>query len=101
MKINLVFTNKGKTAIEKFNNEELIEIFARYSKTLAKHYPIDVTVPTELNQNIVAEGVITVLAENVKCDAVIFFKELARDIKIPLNKRLGGKLDTVYKIVVV
>ncbi len=39
------FTSKGKAAIENFNNEELLEIFARYIKTLSKKYDIEVDVP--------------------------------------------------------
>lgn len=49
MRVNLKFTNKGQVAVEKFNNEELIEIFTRYIKTLSKKYDISVTVPEDLN----------------------------------------------------
>ncbi|MBT2290703.1 hypothetical protein J7E73_16510 [Paenibacillus albidus] len=97
MKINMKFTSKGKAAIENFNNEELLEIFARYIKTLTKKYDIEVDVPLDVNQNIVGDGVITATAKNVKCDADTFFKELGRDIKVPLKKRLGGKLENVFK----
>jgi hypothetical protein len=77
-------------AISNFNNDELIEIFTRYIKTLSKHYSIDVFVSAEENDNIIGVA------------SVAFFKELGRDIKVPLKKRLGvgAKLDTVYKIVV-
>jgi hypothetical protein len=97
VRLKLNFTNQGKTAIENFNNDELIEIFTRYSKTLTKKYEVDVSVPTGVNQNIVEEGSLKVLLENVNCDVDIFFKELGRDVKIPLKKRLDGKLDNVFK----
>lgn len=98
MRVNLKFTSKGKAAIENFSNEELLEIFARYIKTLTKKYDIEVDVPLEVNQSIVADGIIIAMAQNVKCDAEAFFKELGRDIKVPLKKRLGGKLENVFKI---
>ncbi|WP_028544446.1 hypothetical protein [Paenibacillus taiwanensis] len=101
MQINLIFTNKGKVAIENFNNEELIEIFTRYSNTLTKKYDIEIIVPVEANANITEEGVLTVVAQQVNCDVETFFKELGRDIKVPLKKRLGTKLDTVFKIKIV
>ncbi|MNZ82885.1 hypothetical protein D3C78_1015960 [compost metagenome] len=97
MKINMKFTSKGKVAIENFNNEELLEIFARYIKTLSKKYDIEVDVPLEENQNIVGDGAVIATAQNVKCDVETFFKELGRDIKVPLKKRLGGKLENVFK----
>ncbi|CAH1194583.1 MULTISPECIES: hypothetical protein [Paenibacillus] len=97
MRINMKFTTKGKAAIENFNNEELLEIFARYIKTLTKKYDIEVDVPLEVNQNIVGDGTVIAMAQNVKCDVDTFFKELGRDIKVPLKKRLGGKLDNVFK----
>lgn len=100
MRVNLNFTNKGRVAIGNFNNDELIEIFTRYIKTLSKHYAIDVFVPAEDNQNIISDGVITLRVENAQCDVETFFKELGRDIKVPLKKRLGDKVDTVYKIVI-
>jgi hypothetical protein len=98
VRVNLKFTNKGQVAIENFNNDELIEIFTRYINTLMKKYAVDITVPTEVNQNIAVDGNIKVSLENVKCDVDTFFKELGRDIKIPLKKRIEGKLDTVFKI---
>lgn len=98
MQMNLIFTTKGKVAIENFSNEELVEIFNRYTNTLSKKYVIDVTIPVELNQNIVADGALKVIVDNVKCDIDIFFRELGRDVKIPLKKRLDGKLDNVFKI---
>lgn len=97
MKINMKFTSKGKVAIENFNNEELLEIFARYIKTLSKKYDIEVDIPLEDNQNIVGDGAVIANANNVKCDVESFFKELSRDIKVPLKKRLGGKLENVFK----
>ncbi|USB32461.1 hypothetical protein [Paenibacillus sp. YPG26] len=97
MKVNLNFTNKGKIAIENFNNEELLEIFARYIRTLMKKYDIQVSVPAEDNRNIAEDGYITLIAENVKCEISTFFNELGRDIKVPLKKRLGAKVDNVFK----
>jgi hypothetical protein len=101
VRFKLNFTNQGKTAIENFNNEELIEIFTRYGNTLTKKYAVDLSVPAEVNQNIAVEGSLKVLMENVNCDVDTFFKELSRDIKIPLKKRLDGKLDNVFKIEVI
>lgn len=95
------FTNQGQTAIEKFNNDELLEIFTRYSKTLTKKYSVDVTVPEDINQDIIVDRVLKISLENVECDAITFLKELGRDIKVPLKKRLGGKLDNVFKIVMI
>lgn len=63
MKINMKFTSKGKVAIENFNNEELLEIFARYIKTLSKKYDIEVDVPLEANQNIVGDGAVIATAK--------------------------------------
>ncbi|MFD2879384.1 hypothetical protein ACFTAO_30880 [Paenibacillus rhizoplanae] len=98
MRINMKFTSKGKAAIENFNNEELLEIFLQdTSRHLPKKYDIEVDVPLEVNQNIVADGTVIAMAQNVKCDAETFFKELGRDIKVPLKKRLGGKLENVFK----
>jgi hypothetical protein len=99
VRIKLNFTNKGQLAIENFNNDELIEIFARYSNTLTKKYSVDVSVPAEENQNITADGTLKVVLDNVNCDVEVFFKELGRDIKVPLKKRLkqDGKLDNVFK----
>jgi len=99
VRVNLNFTAKGQAAIENFDNEELIEIFARYSNTLTKKYTVDVAVPSEDNSNIAADGTLVVLLSNVNCDVETFFKELGRDIKIPLKKRLklNEKLDNVFK----
>jgi hypothetical protein len=97
VRINVNFTKQGQTAIENFNNDELIEIFTRYIKTLTKKYEVDITVPIEVNQNIAVEGTLKVTLENVNCDVDTFFKELGRDIKLPLKKRLDGKLDNVFK----
>lgn len=103
MRVNLNFTNKGQIAINNFNNCELIEIFTRYINTLTKHYAVDITVPIDVNQNISEEGILKVLLKNVNCDVNTFFKELGRDIKVPLKKRLdgNGKLDNVFKIEVI
>ncbi|MFE4711055.1 MULTISPECIES: hypothetical protein [Bacillales] len=101
MKITMKFTSKGKAAIEYFNNEELLEIFTRYIRTLTKKYDIEVDIPAESNTNIVGDGVLTALAKNVNCDADTFFKELGRDVKVPLKKRIGVKLDNVFKTEIV
>lgn len=101
MKINLNFTTKGKIAIGNFTNEELIEVFGRYSNTLTKKYSVEVKVPTESNQNIISDGTIRVELSNVNCDVDIFFREFGRDIKVPLKKRLDGSLDNVFKIEIV
>lgn len=98
LNVHLNFTNKGKLVIENFNNEELIEIFSRYMNTLTKKYAVDVNVPEEANQNIVQDGSFKVILSNVQCDVDTFFKELGRDIKIPLKKRSEGKLENVFKI---
>ncbi|WP_019639748.1 hypothetical protein [Paenibacillus fonticola] len=100
MKVKLIFTNKGQTAIENFDNGELIEIFSRYMRTLTKQFAIETKVPVEANQNISDEGVLRVSLSKVNCDVNIFFKELGKDIKVPLRKRLDkdGKLDNVFKI---
>ncbi|WP_424766465.1 hypothetical protein [Paenibacillus sp. sgz302251] len=99
MRMNLNFTNKGQAAIAKFNNEELLEIFARYSNTLMKKYSIEITVPAEGNEAIVEKGAMTVIADKIECDVDTFFKELGRDVKVPLKKRLSpeDKLDNVFK----
>ncbi|WNR42121.1 hypothetical protein [Paenibacillus roseipurpureus] len=101
MNVHLNFTNKGKVVIENFNNEELIEIFSRYINTLTKKYAVDITVPAEANQNIVQDGSFKVVLSNVQCDVDTFFKELGRDIKVPLKKRADGKLENVFKIQVI
>lgn len=103
MRMNLIFTNKGQAAIENFNNDELIEIFTRYSNTLMKKYTIDISVPTDVNQNIIEKRTLTVALDNVQCDVDTFFKELGRDIKVPLKKRLSvtDKLDNVFKTEVI
>jgi hypothetical protein len=102
VKINLRFTTKGKIAIENFENEELIEIFTRYSNTLTKSkHAADISIPVEVNQNIAHEGVLQLSLANVKCDVETLFKELGRDIKVPLKKRLEGKLDNVFKIEII
>jgi len=97
--MNLNFTNKGQAAIKNFNNEELLEIFGRYSNTLSKKYSIDVNVPSDINPDIIGKGELVVIIENVQCDVETFFKELGRDVKVPLKKRLTptDKLDNVFK----
>ncbi len=99
--VQLNFTNKGKLVIENFNNEELLEIFSRYINTLTKKYAVDVKVLAEANQNIVEDGSFKVILSNVQCDVETFFKELGRDIKVPLKKRSDGKLENVFKIQVI
>ncbi len=103
MKVNLNFTNKGQAAITKFSNEELLEIFARYSNTLMKKYSIEVKVPEQGNDAIVDRGVLSVDVDQIECDVETYFKELGRDVKVPLKKRLSSdeKLDNVFKIEVV
>jgi hypothetical protein len=103
MKVNLNFTNKGQAAITKFSNEELLEIFARYSNTLMKKYSIEVKVPEQGNDAIVDRGVLSVNVDKVECDVETYFKELGRDVKVPLKKRLTSdeKLDNVFKIEVI
>lgn len=81
MKINMKFTSKGKVAIENFNNEELLEIFARYIKTLSKKYDIEVDVPLDENQNIVGDGAVIATAKNVKCDVETFSKSWVEILK--------------------
>ncbi|MEW9701663.1 hypothetical protein [Paenibacillus sp. SI8] len=98
MRVKLNFTNKGKVVIENFNNEELLEIFSRYINTLTKKYAVDVVVPAEDNQTIVEEGTVKVELSNVNCDVETFFKELGRDIKVPLKKRTDGKLENIFKL---
>lgn len=98
MQMKLIFTTKGKVAIENFSNDELVEIFNRYSNTLSKKYVIDVSIPVELNQNIVGDGHLKVVLDNIECDVDLYFRELGRDIKVPLKKRSDGKLDHVFKV---
>lgn len=98
MKIKVIFTPKGKIAIENFTDEELIEIFIRYSNTLRKKYEVDINLPLDENQKVIEDGVIMVTLSNINCDVVAFFKELGRDLKVPLKKRLNGNLDNVFKI---
>jgi hypothetical protein len=95
----LSFTVKGKVAIDNFTNDELIEIFTRYTNTLTKKYAIDVLIPADVNQSISAQGAVHVVLDNVKCDVDVFFRELGRDLKVPLKKRLTGSLDNVFKVV--
>jgi len=98
VQVNLIFTTKGKVAIGNFTNDELMEIFRRYTNTLLKKYTLEVSIPNELNLDIIGDGNLTVILDNVKCDVDLFFRELGRDIKIPLKKRLDGKLDNVFKV---
>jgi len=101
VKINLKFSTKGQIAIKNFENDEILEIFTRYSNTLKKKYMVNVNVPTDVNQNIINEGNIIILLDNVECDIDTFFRELGRDIKVPLKKRFDGKLDNLFKMEVV
>jgi hypothetical protein len=101
VRVKLKFTTKGQQAVENFNNDELMEIFKRYMNTLTKKYSVDVSVPKEDNQDIISESSLKVDLTNVNCDVDTFFKELGRDIKIPLKKRLDGKLDNVFKTEVI
>lgn len=98
MEAVLSFTAKGKVAIENFTNAELIEIFTRYSNTLTKKYAIDIAVPADVNQSIISDGLLKMKLDNVHCDVDVFFRELGRDIKVPLKKRSGGTLDNVFKV---
>ncbi|NMO97067.1 hypothetical protein [Paenibacillus lemnae] len=101
MIVQLNFTNKGQAAINLFDNSEIIEIFTRYIKTLTKNYDINTTVPVEDNNNIKEAGTVKVIVDHANCDVEVFFKELGRDIKVPLKKRIGGtnsKLDNVFKV---
>jgi hypothetical protein len=98
VKINLKFSAKGQIAIKNFENDEILEIFTRYSNTLKKKYMLDLNVPADVNQNIVSEGNLTLLLDNVECDIDTFFRELGRDIKVPLKKRFDGKLDNLFKM---
>lgn len=75
-----------------------MEIFNRYSNTLTKKYIVEISIPDEGNQNIVQDGTLKVVLDNVKCDIDIFFRELGRDLKVPLKKRLDGNLDNVFKV---
>ncbi|MEX2462023.1 MAG: hypothetical protein WD469_12155 [Paenibacillaceae bacterium] len=98
MKINLKFSAKGQIAIKNFENDEILEIFTRYSNTLKKKYMVDVNVPADINQRIIEDGILTMILENVECDIETFYRELGRDIKVPLKKRFDGKLDNLFKI---
>jgi hypothetical protein len=101
VKINLKFSTKGQIAIKNFENDEILEIFTRYSNTLKKKYMLDVNVPTDANPNIVSEGALKIILDNVECDIDTFFRELGRDIKVPLKKRYDGKLDNLFKMEVI
>ncbi|MNF00754.1 hypothetical protein D3C80_1996320 [compost metagenome] len=59
--------------------------------------------PEEGNEAIVENGILTVYVDKVECDIPTFFKELGRDVKVPLKKRLTSedKLDNVFKAEVV
>ncbi|TFE23342.1 hypothetical protein [Cohnella luojiensis] len=98
MNVKLNFTAKGKIAIANFSNDELIELFTRYSNTLSKNHSIDISIPNEANRNIVGDGFIKLALSNVECDIDVFFRELGRDIKVPLKKRLGVAIDNVFKL---
>lgn len=96
MKIQLCFTAHGQKAINEFENHELIESFSRHMKTLTKKYTVITSVPLIDNQNIVSTGVLNVICDAESKEANMFFKELARDMKSPLNKRITGKLGNIF-----
>jgi hypothetical protein len=97
VQVNLKFTTKGQVALNNFDNGEIIELFTRYSNTLKKKYMLELSVPNDVNQNINEQGAVVLLLDHVECDIDIFFRELGRDIKVPLKKRFEGKLDTIFK----
>ena len=101
MKIQLCFTAHGQKAINEFENHELIESFSRHMKTLTKKYTVVTTVPLIDNQDIASAGVLNVNCEAETNEANMFFRELARDMKSPLNKRITGKLGNIFNAKVV
>jgi hypothetical protein len=101
MKIQLCFTAHGQKAINEFENHELIESFSRHMKTLTKKYTVITSVPLMDNQDIALAGVLNVNCEAETNEANMFFRELARDMKSPLNKRITGKLGNIFNAKVV
>ncbi|GGG16602.1 hypothetical protein [Paenibacillus abyssi] len=101
VKVELWFTAQGQLAINEFENHELIESFSRHMKTLTKKYMIVTSVPLDDNQDIASAGVLNVLLETKSLEVDMFFRELGRDMKNPLNKRFDGKLGNIFKAKVV
>ncbi|MCZ8514724.1 hypothetical protein O9H85_20295 [Paenibacillus filicis] len=101
MKVELWFTTQGKQAINEFENHELIESFSRHMKTLMKKYMVVTSVPLDDNQDIASAGVLNVQLETKSVEVDMFFRELDRDMKNPLNKRFDGKLGNIFKAKVV
>jgi hypothetical protein len=97
MKVELRFTAEGQQALNKFENDEIIESFSRHMKTLTKKYMVVTSVPLEDNTDIAAAGVLNIMLEKNTVDVDMFFRELARDMKNPLNKRFPGKLGNIFK----
>jgi hypothetical protein len=98
MKVELWFTADGKKAINEFENHELIESFSRHMKTLTKKYMVIPTVPLGENRDIASAGVLKVQLDKKSVDVALFFRELGRDMKNPLNKRFEGKLGNIFKM---
>lgn len=98
MKFQLCFTAHGQKAINEFENHELIESFSRHMKTLTKKYTVVTSVPPSDNQNIATAGLLNVTCVAEAKEANLFFKELARDMKSPLNKRVEGKLGNIFNV---
>jgi hypothetical protein len=101
MKVELWFTAQGQQAINEFENHELIESFSRHMKTLTKKYRVVTSVRLDDNLDIASAGVLNVQLETKTADVVMFFRELERDMKNPLNKRFDGKLGNIFKTKVV
>ncbi|MBP1156489.1 MULTISPECIES: hypothetical protein [unclassified Paenibacillus] len=97
MKVQLWFTAQGQQAINEFENDELIESFSRHMKTLTKKYMVLTSVPLDENQDIASAGVLNVILEKKSTEVDMFFRELGRDMKNPLNKRFDGKLGNIFK----
>jgi hypothetical protein len=96
MKMQLWFTAHGQQAINEFENHELIESFSRHMKTLTKKYMVVTSVPLVDNMDIAHAGVLNVNCEAETREVNLFFKELGRDMKNPLNKRFNGKLGNIF-----
>ncbi|MED4601829.1 hypothetical protein P9314_14110 [Paenibacillus validus] len=101
MKVELWFTPQGQQAINEFENHEIIESFTRHMKTLTKKYMVLTSVPLDENQDIASAGVLNVLVQTKSVEVDMFFRELGRDMKNPLNKRFDGKLGNIFKVKVV
>ena len=98
MRFQLCFTAHGQKAINEFENHELLESFSRHMKTLTKKYTVVTSVPVHDNQDIASAGVLHVICEAEIKEANLFFKELARDMRNPLNKRVAGKLGNIFNV---